>query len=84
MNERTKWNKPADKATTLAAGREFLATTIIMGLALAGLAYFDVAEGWRVPVILAISTVWLGVGIAVAQQAIREQIWLAALMTRDE
>ena len=84
MNQRTKWSKPADKATTLAAGREFLATAIIMGLALAGLAYFDVAEGWRVPVILAISTVWLGVGIAVAQQAIREQIWLAGLMKRDE
>ncbi len=84
MNERTKWSKTADKATTLAAGREFLATAIIMGLALAGLAYFDVAEGWRVPVILAVSTVWLGVGIAVAQQAIREQIWLARLMKRDE
>ena len=84
MNERTKWSKTADKATTLAAGREFLATAIIMGLALAGLAYFDVAEGWRVPVILAISTVWLGVGIAVAQQAIREQIWLVGFVKRDQ
>ena len=55
-----------------------------MALTLAGLAYFDVAEGWRVPVILAISTVWLGVGIAVAQQAIREQIWLAGIMKSDE
>ena len=84
MNERTKWNKTADKATTLAAGREFLATAIMMGLTLAGLAYFDVAESWRVPVILAVSTVWLGVGIAVAQQAIREQIWLAGFMRSDE
>ncbi len=84
MNERKKWSKTADKATTLAAGREFLATAIIMGLALAGLAYFDVAEGWRVPVILAISTVWLGVGIAVAQQAIREQIWLVGFVKRDQ
>ncbi len=80
MNKWPKWNQTADKATTLAAGREFLATAIMMGLALAGLAYFDVAEGWRVPVILAISTVWLGVGIAVAQQAIREQIWLVGIM----
>ena len=84
MNQRTKWNHTADKATTQAAVREFLATAIIMALTLAGLAYFDVAEGWRVPVILAISTVWLGVGIAVAQQAIREQIWLAGLIKSDE
>jgi hypothetical protein len=56
----------------------------MMVLTLAGLAYFDVAEGWRVPVILAVSTVWLGVGIAVAQQAIREQIWLVGLMKSGE
>lgn len=80
MGKWTKWNQTADQATSIAAGREFLATAIMMGLTLAGLAYFDVAEGWRVPVILAISTVWLGVGIAVAQQAIREQIWLVGLM----
>ncbi len=42
------------------------------------------AEGWRAPIILAISTVWLGVGIAVAQQAIRGQIWLADLMKSAE
>ena len=84
MSKRTKWNQTADMATTLAAGREFLATAIMMGLALAGLAYFDVAEGWRVPVIMAISTVWLGVGIAVAQQAIREQIWLVGVMKSDK
>ncbi len=84
MKKWPKWNQTADQATTLAAGREFLATAIMMGLALAGLAYFDVAEGWRVPVILAISTVWLGVGIAVAQQAIREQIWLVGIMKSDD
>ncbi len=83
MSRWTKWNQTADHATTLAATREFLATAIMMGLTLAGLAYFDVAEGWRVPVILAISTVWLGVGIAVAQQAIREQIWLVGMMKND-
>ncbi len=45
MNKWTKWNKTVDKATTLAAGRRFLTTAVIMGLTLAGLVYFAGAEG---------------------------------------
>ena len=56
---------------------EFLFGAVVMGLTLGGLVYFDVAEGWRVPAMLAISTVYLGVNIAVAAQAICGQIWLA-------
>ncbi len=67
----------AGKSTTSTGVWEFLGGAVVMGLTLGGLAYFDVAEGWRVPAMLAISTVYLGVSIAVATQAICGQIWLA-------
>ncbi len=67
----------AGKSTTSTGVWEFLGGAVVMGLTLGGLAYFDVAEGWRVPAMLAISTVYLGVSIAVAAQAICGQIWLA-------
>ena len=76
-------NKTAEKATTSAAVWEFLGGVVGMGLTLVGLTYFEVAEGWRVPAILAISTVYLGVSIAVASQAICAQIWLADPMKSD-
>ena len=67
----------AEKELTITGVTEFFIGAVTMGLTLAGLAYFDVAEGWRVPAILAISTVYLGVTIAFGAQAICAQIWLA-------
>ena len=77
-------NKTADKAVSSAGVWEVLGGAVIMGLTLGGLAYFDVPEGWRVPVILAISTVLLGASIAVAAQSICGQIWLADPLKSDE
>ena len=74
----------AEKAATIAGVWEFLIATVVMGLALVGLAYFDVAEGWRVPAILAISTVYLGVSIAVGLAHICAQIWLLDPLKSDE
>ena len=71
------YNKTVEQAAIIGGVMEFLIGAVIMGLTLVGLAYFDVAEGWRVPAMLAISTVYLGVSIAVATQAICGQIWLA-------
>jgi len=76
-------HKTAEKATTSAGVWEFLVGAVVLGLTLAGLAYFDVAEDWRVPAILAINTVYLGVSIAVGAQAICAQIWLADPMKSD-
>ena len=70
-------SKTAENELTITGVTEFFIGAVTMGLTLAGLAYFDVAEGWRVPAILAVSTVYLGVGIALAKQAICGQIWLA-------
>ena len=66
-----------EKEVTIAGVTEFFIGAVTMGATLAGLAIFDVAEGWRVPVILAVSTVYLGVGIALAKQRICGQIWIA-------
>jgi hypothetical protein len=84
MNKWARMNKTAEKSTTSAGVWDFLGGAVVMGLTLGGLAYFDVAEGWRVPAILAISTVYLGVSIAVAAQAICGQIWLADPLKSDE
>ena len=70
-------SKTAENELTITGWTEICIGAATMGATLAGLAFFDVAEGWRVPAILAVSTVYLGVGIALAKQAVCGQIWLA-------
>ncbi len=78
------YNMTAKQAPIIKGVMEFLIGAVIMGLTLVGLAYFDVAEGWRVPAILAISTVYLGVSNSVGHTSTCAQIWLADPMKSEE
>jgi len=71
------YNKMAKQARIFGGVMEFVIGAVIMGLTLVALVYFNVAEGWRVPAILAISTVYLGVSNSVGHGTTSEQIWLA-------
>ena len=77
------YNKTIEQAAIIGGVMEFLIGAAIMGLTLVGLAYFDVAEGWRVPAILAVSTVYLGVSNSVGHGTTCAQIWLADPMKSD-
>ena len=77
-------SQTADKAISSVGMWEALGSAVAMALTLAVLALFDVAEGWRVPIILAIGIALLGAQISVAAQAICGQIWLADPLRSDE
>ena len=77
-------SQTADKAISSEGVWAILGGAVVMGLTLAVLALFDVAEDWRVPIVLAISTALLGAQISVAAQAICGQIWLADPLRSDE
>ena len=77
------YNKTAEQVPIFSGVMELLIGAAIMGLTLVGLALFDVAVGWRVPTILAMSTVYLGVSNKVGHGTTCAQIWLADPMKRD-